>query len=282
VTVRVTAPATELEVPRISCADASLPGGTWRASKKTMRSVLVLALSLPLAGCTAGPRGSESQRSEPQPGSGVKPLAQAVLEVFGRMHERFAATNRMHHAIALSDLGRAHLEAKLVADLDEPNLLPEWQPYVAEIREAARAVAATDDPIAAARTMAMLGRACARCHQAANAKLDLVGDPMPTAAPELRVTMATHQWAAGRMWHGLVSRSTKSWLEGARALEGAPLAITAEVDQPPHGIGIADDVARIRVLARRAQTTVELDARTELYGEVLSTCVSCHATIRDH
>lgn len=58
--------------------------------------------------------------------------------------------------------------------------------------------------------------------------------------------------------------STERWNEGARALTDAPLAISAEVGEPPHGLGIADDVAKVRLLARRAQTTTELDARTEL------------------
>ena len=35
------------------------------------------------------------------------------------------------------------------------------------------------------------------------------------------------------------------------------------------------DFARIRILAR-------VDARTEIRGQLLSTCVSCHATSRDH
>ncbi len=204
-----------------------------------------------------------------------------MLAISGRMHERFAATNRMHYAIALSDLDRAHREAQIVADLDEPDVLPAWQPYITDIREAARVVIATADPIAAARTMAGLGRACARCHQASNAKLDLAGTPMPPADPKLRASMASHQWAAGRMWQGLISPSTKHWNEGASVIEAAPLSIAAEIDQPPHGLGIADDVARIRMLARRAQTVTDLDSRTELYGQLLGACVRCHATIRD-
>ena len=244
-----------------------------------MRSVLVV-LGL-VIGCTSGPRSSDLPPAETQPTVGDKSLVQAMLEIQGRMHERFAAANRMQYAISLSDLGRAHREAKLIADLDEPDVLPMWKPYVDDIRGAARAVMATEDPMAAARTMASLGRACARCHQAAKATLELAQDPMPPTEKKLAATMASHQWAAGRMWQGLMAPSTERWLEGARALEGSPLAITAEVGEPPHALGIADDVARIRMLARRAQTTTELDARTEVYGDLLGTCVRCHGTIRD-
>jgi len=246
-----------------------------------MRTVLVLVLVGLVTGCTSGPRSSEPPIAETGPTVGDKSLAQAVLEVSGRMHDRFAATNRMHYAISLSDLERAHREAKLVADLEEPDILPIWKPYIEDIRAAARGVIATQDPIAAARSMATLGRACARCHQAAKGKVELAGDPPPPTEHELRATMAGHQWAARRMWQGLMAPSTERWTEGARALEGAPLTITAEVGQPPHALGIADDTSRIRMLARRAQTTTELDARAELFGELLGTCARCHATIRD-
>jgi hypothetical protein len=267
-------------VARRACAGvcvARFATGTSHASRPDMRSFLVAIL---LAACTTGPRTSDPPTTA-SPRGGDKPLIQAVLEVQGRMHERFAATNRMLYAIAISDLMRAQREAQLVADLDEPDVLPIWKPYVDDIRASARAVIATADTTAAARTMAGLGRACARCHQQANAKLVFADDPAPPSEKPLRATMASHQWAANRMWQGLLAPSTERWNDGARALAEAPLAITAEVGEPPHSLGIADDVSRIRLLARRAQTTTELDARTELYGELLGTCVQCHRTIRD-
>lgn len=249
-------------------------------SRPDMRNLIIAIL---LAACTAGPRTSDPQvaPSTHAPPRGDKPLVQAMLEVRGRMHERFAATNRMLYAISTSDLMRAQREAQLVADLDEPDLLPIWKPYVDDIRASARTVIETKDITAAADTMAWLGRACARCHQQASAKIAFKDDPAPPPAKELRTTMESHQWAANRMWQGLLAPSTERWNQGARALAAAPLAITAEVAEPPHSLGIADDVSNIRILARRAQTTTELDARTDLYGELLGTCIQCHRTIRD-
>lgn len=242
-----------------------------------------LILVITLAACTSGPRDTDAQQANDSrvPKGGDKSLMTAVLEVHGRMHQRFTATERMRTAIAVSDLLGAQREAQVVADLDEPDLLPVWKPYVEEIRASARAVVATHDPVAAARSMATLGRACAGCHQAAKAKPVVPRAEPPPSQPGLRGTMANHHWGAGLMWQGVVLPSDDRWQEGARALAAAPLTITAERDEPPHEIGIADDVARIRMLARRAETTGALDDRAELYGELLGTCVRCHQTIRD-
>jgi hypothetical protein len=88
--------------------------------------------------------------------------------------------------------------------------------------------------------------------------------------------MLGHQWAAYRMWEGLIAPFDARWLDGAELLEGAPLAIAAESDQ----LGIADDIARVRLYARRA-LTARPDERPAIYADLLGTCARCHATIRD-
>lgn len=249
-----------------------------------MRSVL---LALVLAACARGPRRSEVRSDDTRAPALMdlrrldKPYPQAVHESDRRMHERFAATEGMRLAIARSDLRLAQEQAQVIADLEEPDLLPAWKPFVDDIRTAARAVGAAPDPAAAARTMAVLGRACGRCHEAAAAKLGAPAAARPASEPGHRDAMASHHWAAGLMWQGIILPSTERWQEGAQALTNAPLTIVAEADTPSHHLGVADDVARIRLLARRAETTTDLDRRAELYGELLGTCVRCHQTIRD-
>lgn len=247
-----------------------------------MRTASLLLTSAVLAAC-----GSQSrQPAQDQPekltvGSGDTPLLQAVIAANARMHLRFEASHRMHHAIALSDLPRAQREARIIAELDEPDALPAWRPYVDEIRAAARDVMGAADPIAAARSTGTLGGSCARCHQAMRVKVKIALEPVPPDDPKLKAQMARHSWAAQEMWTGLVAASSEHWNEGARILQSAPLAITAEISEPPRDIGIADDVARIRLMATRAIETTDLAARGALYGELLGTCVRCHATIRD-
>lgn len=249
---------------------------------QAMRTSLVLVACSVVAGCSQPARSPAPAPGAPQADRGsAKPLGQAVLETHARMHQRYVATHLIHQALALSDLGLARRQAQVVADLDEPDALPQWQPYVAEIRAAARQVVAAEDPVVAAAQLAQLGRSCARCHVAMDAKIAFASEPRPPADEQLRSTMQSHHWAASRMWEGLFAPSNDRWQEGARTLEAAPLTITAELGEPPGELGIANDVARIRLLARRALETDQLDARATLYGELLGTCVGCHHVIRD-
>lgn len=85
---------------------------------------------------------------------------------------------------------------------------------------------------------------------------------------------------SGRRRSG-VGPSTERWNEGATALAKAKLTITAEGDVPGHELGIADDVARIRLLATRAQKSKTTYDRAQIYGDLLATCANCHHTIGD-
>ena len=201
-----------------------------------------------------------------------KSLADRVAAVHERMHERFTAASAMQQAIGFGDLDRARAEARRLATQDEPGVLPEWRPYLENIRSAAGRVAASSDTVTAAKTMAQLGRACARCHEATDAKIQLARELAPAGD-----TMTSHQWAAARMWEGLIASSDDRWLAGARTLAGARLTLTAEGGE----LGIADDAARSKLLAARAVKLGDRDERATLYGELLATCAHCHASIRD-
>jgi hypothetical protein len=203
------------------------------------------------------------------------PFAAKLVAVHDRMHARFAASQRVERAIALGDLERARAEARTIARLDEPDVLPEWQPHFRSIEAAAREVDASRDLVAAARATARLGQVCAGCHEATSAKIVLDHDPAPSAERGLAAKMASHGWAAARMWDGLVTRSDDRWLAGARVLATADLTIAAENDE----LGIANDLARMKLFATRAQTARPA-MRAEVYGDLLATCAHCHYAIR--
>jgi hypothetical protein len=204
-------------------------------------------------------------------------LVDQLIAIRDRMHARFAATANIRTAIALGDLERVHAEARVIVQLDEPDMLPEWQPYVANIRDAASQIAGSTSTVAAARTFATLGRRCAQCHEAAGAKIVFAKVASPVRDIKLPSQMAEHQWATARLWEGLIGPSQPLWLAGANALTGARLAVTAETGE----LGVADDVARVRLIARRAQRARTNDDRAQLFGELLGTCAHCHFTIRD-
>lgn len=195
------------------------------------------------------------------------------------MHARFAATTRIEQAIVGSRLEQVHVEARTIAATEEPELLPRWRPFFESVRVAAADVSTSEDLTSAAERTATLGVRCAVCHEASRARIQFRQDTQPDGNAKLTTTMAGHQWAAARLWEGLIGPSDASWTSGAEMLARAPLTIVAEDPDRPSGIG--NDVARVRLLAKRAQNEKTLDGRAKLYGEILATCAHCHAVIRD-
>jgi hypothetical protein len=200
--------------------------------------------------------------------------ADAVAAAQHRMHERFDSLARAQQALMQGDVDRVHAEATALAALHEPDVLAQWQPHFAAIRERAEILGQAPDPMAAAHAIAEVARRCASCHQATHATLTWADELAPLRRLRLTSVMAGHQYAAARMWEGLIGPSDARWLDGANRLAGAPIAITAESS----ALGIADDVAKVHLLARRA---ADVKDRAQLYGDLLATCAHCHAVIRD-
>jgi len=206
----------------------------------------------------------------------IDSLAASVQAAQVRMHARFAAARRMEESIARSDLDGAHVEAHLLAELDEPDALPVWRPYIDNIRAAAHQVELATGLGSAATLAAGMGRSCARCHEAIKAHITFPAEPRPSGVPRMR----EHQWAAVQMWKGLIGPSDERWLEGAQALTTVPLNLVAMSVTPTSELDV-DDVARVRLYARRALAAQSQDARAEVFGQLLATCAHCHATLRD-
>ena len=211
---------------------------------------------------------------ESQPAGALATQIQALAQ---RMHARYASARRLEEAIARSDLERTRLEAHALSILDEPYVLPAWRPYFESVAEAARQVEAAGDVRAAAGQFALLGMRCARCHDAAGAKIVLAP---PAGAGTGRPGMAEHQQAAFARWEGLMAPSDAHWLAGAEALTSVPLTMVARAATPGFEDDV-DDVARVRLYARRALDAQGHEARAEVYGSLLGSCAHCHAVLRD-
>lgn len=208
-------------------------------------------------------------------------LAADVQTVHANMHARFAAADAARRALESGDLVKVRAAAGIIGSLTDPEILPEWRPAFATLRTAANELAATRDPVAAARALAALGSRCGDCHRAMHARITPPANPPVPSTGSLQSVMATHAIAARRMWTGLVASTDSEWQAGAVALERAPITIVAEGDVPGHELGIAADVERVHLLARRAQSATTPQDRADLYGELLATCAACHHTIRD-
>lgn len=203
-------------------------------------------------------------------------LPAAVRAAAERMHARYTAVQQVERAIVASRLDDVRVAARSIASLEEPDVLPAWQPYFTAVQSAAEDLEAAEDIVGAARLAGELGRQCATCHQAINARVAFRGVPKPDAGKRLQATMAAHHWATARMWEGVIGPSDERWIAGAKALQRAPLTYVAESGE----LGIADDVVLIRLYARRAAETRTLGERAELFGRLLGTCARCHAVVR--
>jgi hypothetical protein len=88
------------------------------------------------------------------------------------MLAHFAAVSRVQHAVAHGRLDAARWHARWLLEHDEPleePLREVSQPFVDEMRTAARALTGAANLQTAGALAAQLGRACSRCHEARNA-----------------------------------------------------------------------------------------------------------------
>lgn len=198
-------------------------------------------------------------------------------EVKAHMRAHFAAVSELQRAIARGHLDQARALARWLLEHEEkPG--EGWQPFLSELRAAAREVASAPDLPTAGRLAGRLGRACSRCHEDRGAVVSFTWTPAPDDEPTLRAQMERHQWAAARLWEGLVGPSNEMWSQGATVLAGTRLDRPATARADDATLGAL--VAQVRELATRAGQLSDHDARGKLYGELLSTCASCHQLAR--
>ncbi|HEU4611075.1 MAG TPA: hypothetical protein VFS15_03315 [Kofleriaceae bacterium] len=116
-----------------------------------------------------------------------------------------------------------------------------------------------------------IATACAHCHVATqNVPVFPIPPQAPPDHPDIAAQMARHQWAADRLWEGVVGASDEHWQAGLYVIATSPL----------RAIGDHKDLAvRLQQIARQAldQPASTLDARADTYARLLLTCAGCHA-----
>lgn len=187
------------------------------------------------------------------------------------MREHFEEADAMRRAVVAGRLPALHgAAAGLAGDGWTPRLRPDWKPHVARVRAAAEAATKASSLEAGAAALGELGAACAACHQS-------VGGPTLPSAPKappagMDPSMAAHAVATEQLWEGLAFPSEASWAAGARGLVAAP-ALDSDVED------VAATARRLRSLAERALGSGP-EQRAALYGQVLTTCSSCHQRLQ--
>ena len=227
-----------------------------------------------------------SHKDPPAPGAGTGSNAASAVVVAppdatplqDHMHEHFESISELQRAIARGHLDTAKVHAQWLID-HEVKLREGWPMLVDDMRVAAGEVVTAKDLPTAAVLAARLGRTCSRCHDRQSAVVTFAWEPPPVDGPALATQMRRHQWAAARLWEGLVGPSDEMWSEGASVLAKAKLDEVAAAGGMPRGDVFAL-AAKTRELATRAMTIDSGDERMTLYGELLSTCAGCHALVR--
>jgi cytochrome c553 len=226
------------------------------------------AFAVLLAGCSSG--FADTKPSEPPPS---KRFEHDMMVRF-HMHQNFDLLRAIERLLIKGKLDEARTFAAAIASApDEPSHGP-WATYKVTIRDRAAAVAKATDVGDALRKTASIGAACGNCHDDHVVKLALDSVPtLPPDSPTLDARMARHRWAVDRLWEGVVGNSDQAWRAGLDVLAVTPF------EEPASRAGIARQLQRQADIARRPPPGKLVDRATS-YGEILTTCASCHTAKR--
>jgi len=252
---------------------------------RTLAAVVVLtachADSRPTekAGDAKAERKAESEPAEPeakQPPPPQSALAKARADATAHMEAHFEQGRTLQRKLVVGDLPAAKQVATQIAALSPKSYPAEWLPFIASMRGAAETTARAEDLAAAAAGAGQVAGACGRCHEALGKGPRFATTEPPADDP---TGMKAHQWAATRMWEGIVGPSDPAWGSGTQRFATLPEC------QPDLGGELAEALpsiedarARVGELTQRATQVTDVDARARLYGDYLGACATCHAT----
>lgn len=150
--------------------------------------------------------------------------------------------------------------------------------YVEAVRLAASEVLAADTLESAAEAASQLGLACGACHTANSATVEFAEVRRPSDKEKERPHMQRHQWAADRMWEGLIGPDGTAFSRGANLLFESP--VKPEVLAKHGGDEVVVGMSRrVHQLAANATTVREPGERAEIFAEFIANCGACHAEL---
>lgn len=206
-----------------------------------------------------------------------------VGDVAMHMHEHLARITTIKSFIIMGDLDGVREPATWLADHQEVDGLPEnFEPYIGLMRQYAREVNNAQDFKTAAISVSHMAKTCSNCHLMNEVQIEFGYDQVPAEWSDTVSHMQRHQWAADRLWEGLIGPSDRAWDRGMDMLVDVPLH-----PDDVAGVTSADiDEASIDELARRVHTLAGQGTiartpaeRAEVYGEFLELCAECHTRL---
>ena len=209
----------------------------------------------------------------------------AALEsdVAMHMHEHLNRITTIKSLIIMGNLDGVREPAAWLADHEAAAGLPtNYEPYVGLMREYAREVNNASDLKSAAISVSNMARTCSNCHLVNEIEIEFGYDQRPAEWSDTVSHMQRHQWAADRLWEGLIGPSDAAWDRGTDMLIDVPLQPDDVLDEASVDVDsdALDQIAhRIHVLAGQGIGARTPTARAELYGELLGLCAECHTRL---
>ena len=211
----------------------------------------------------------------------IGPRSLTAQSVASHMHEHLDRIATIKDAIVAGQLDEVQEPATWLAE-HEPvaGLAPHFEPYVELMKVYARQVVSTDQLNAAAESVSNMAKNCGNCHLVNEVNLEFAFDQQsPGNGSDVVEHMRRHQWAADRMWEGLIGPSDIAWSSGTDMLLDAPLTASDVTTSTSNVAEISRIAHRIHALGGIGTQTLTPDARSELFGEVLGLCASCHVLL---
>ena len=209
--------------------------------------------------------------------------AEEVSDVATHMHEHLSRITEIKTQIITGNLAGVVDPATWLAEHESVTGLPDnFAPYVELMRNYAHQVVAADDLDSAAVAVSDMARTCGNCHLVNEINIGFDDDRMPADWSDITSHMKRHQWAADRLWEGLIGPSDIAWNQGTDMLVDVPLRPTDMVDEwttTADFVAIDEIARRIHLLGGQGTNTRTPDARGKLYGELLGLCADCHSML---
>lgn len=193
------------------------------------------------------------------------------------MHTHFHRAIDAQDALIRGDIEDARSAMAFLATNDEHTSIPDpLLPYLAEFQTEAGHFAEASTLSEAGTVFARTLQRCGHCHTESHGGPRIAATPIPDGdTPAAR--MRRHQWAADRMFDGLVTADVAAFREGNEALTSAPLTQNELPDtapQPPEQVVSLTE--NVRSLGAQAATANDDETRATIYGHYLATCGACH------
>ena len=198
------------------------------------------------------------------------------------MHEHVASVDDIRSAVIAGNLEGVREPAKWLATHEVAAGLPgEWEPFVTAMRRNAERISGAQSLVAASSATGKLALTCAACHRANKVQMEFARvETPPDELDDIGTHMQRHRWAADRMWEGLFGPSEYAWNEGVDML--LDVALKPGEVAPGHGSAhgeLGRMEREVHLIGSRGIVASTAQQRSQIYGEYLSLCASCHTML---